>query len=60
MWERSGMYFFSNLQVPFCLQSTCKPLNYCMAVELHGKEKVAGENSDIDYIRDFMAHSSIL
>ncbi|EER03396.1 glutaminase, putative [Perkinsus marinus ATCC 50983] len=33
-------YSIGDSKVPFCLQSTCKPLNYCMAVELHGKEKV--------------------
>ncbi|KAF4739299.1 hypothetical protein FOZ62_023900 [Perkinsus olseni] len=33
-------YCIGDSKVPFCLQSTCKPLNYCMAVELHGKDKV--------------------
>jgi glutaminase len=26
--------------VPFCIQSCCKPLNYCLALEEHGEEKV--------------------
>jgi glutaminase len=26
--------------VPFCLQSSCKPINYCMALEEHGEEVV--------------------
>jgi len=26
--------------VPFCLQSSCKPVNYCMALEEHGEEVV--------------------
>ncbi len=27
-------------EVPYCIQSTCKPLVYCTALELHGEEKV--------------------
>jgi len=23
----------------FCIQSCCKPVNYCISLELHGKEK---------------------
>jgi glutaminase len=26
--------------VPFCIQSICKPINYCIALEEHGEEKV--------------------
>lgn len=26
--------------VDFCLQSSCKPINYCLALEEHGEEKV--------------------
>ena len=24
----------------FCLQSTCKPMNYCLALEMHGEQRV--------------------
>ncbi len=27
-------------KVPYCVQSTCKPINYCIALELNGEEKV--------------------
>lgn len=27
-------------QTPFCLQSTCKPINYCFALEEHGEDYV--------------------
>ena len=25
---------------PFCVQSSCKPVNYCLALEEHGEERV--------------------
>ena len=31
---------FGDADVPFCLQSSCKPINYCMALEEHGEEVV--------------------
>lgn len=37
-----GQYFSFNSEsdIPYCVQSTCKPINYCVAMELHGEEKV--------------------
>ncbi|MBL0318586.1 MAG: glutaminase A [Alphaproteobacteria bacterium] len=26
--------------IPYCVQSTCKPVNYCIALELNGEDKV--------------------
>ncbi|WP_262690010.1 glutaminase A [Kordiimonas aestuarii] len=31
---------FGDKDVPFCVQSTCKPINYAMALTLNGEEKV--------------------
>lgn len=33
-------YSFGNSKVNFCLQSSCKPINYCLALEELGEEKV--------------------
>jgi len=38
----SGQRFsMGDAQVPFCLQSVSKPINYCLALEEHGAEKVS-------------------
>ncbi|MAJ81669.1 MAG: glutaminase A [Legionellales bacterium] len=31
---------FGNYDTPFCVQSTCKPINYCVALEMLGEAKV--------------------
>lgn len=31
---------YGQSDVPFCLQSTCKPINYCIALEQHGESGV--------------------
>eukprot|EP00002_Diphylleia_rotans_P005842 TRINITY_DN1503_c0_g1_i2.p1 TRINITY_DN1503_c0_g1~~TRINITY_DN1503_c0_g1_i2.p1 ORF type:complete len:776 (-),score=180.65 TRINITY_DN1503_c0_g1_i2:139-2466(-) len=31
---------FGDYQTDFCIQSCCKPINYCIALELHGEAKV--------------------
>lgn len=31
---------FGDAQVDFCIQSCCKPINYCLALEEHGEEGV--------------------
>lgn len=31
---------FGDSEVPFCVQSTCKPINYCVAMELNGADYV--------------------
>ena len=33
-------YSFGDSRTDFCIQSCCKPINYCMALEQHGEEKV--------------------
>lgn len=33
-------YSFGDARTDFCVQSCCKPVNYCMALEQHGEEKV--------------------
>lgn len=33
-------YALGDSQTPFCLQSTSKPITYCLALEEHGREKV--------------------
>ncbi|MCH2037053.1 MAG: glutaminase A [Rickettsiales bacterium] len=37
-----GQYYSFNNEsdISYCVQSTCKPVNYCIALELHGEEKV--------------------
>lgn len=31
---------WGDADVPFCLQSVCKPSNYCLALEAHGEDRV--------------------
>jgi len=33
-------FSIGDAHTPFCLQSTCKPVNYCLALQEHGEEKV--------------------
>lgn len=33
-------FSFGDAEVPFCLQSSCKPINYCLALEELGQDKV--------------------
>lgn len=33
-------YSFGDARTEFCVQSCCKPINYCMGLEQHGEDKV--------------------